>query len=427
MQKQQIDLPRKLAPLFDPYRYKILYGGRGSAKSWTVARTLLLMAGRRQLRILCTREVQKSIKDSVKKLLEDQIKALKMNWFFDVMQGEIRGKNGSEILFTGLSDQTADSIKSFEGVDIVWLEEAQSISKGSMEILVPTIRKDGSEIWMTMNPELDTDPAYEYVTNPPEGAFVCEVNWRDNPWFPPVLELERQRSKDSAPAEEYEHIWEGRTRKSIAGAIYANEIETLLREGRARNVPYDPALAVHTVWDLGWNDSMVVMFVQRAASEVRIIDYIEDSHKTLDWYVAEINKRSYLYDEDFLPHDAEHKDFKTGKSTRELVEAMGRRVSITPSVSIQEGIRAARMMFPRVWIDRTKCARLIQCLQRYKRAINRQTGEPGAPLHDEFSHGADDFRYLALNVDAMRTTIAPPKSDWRKKVKARRVGSAQAA
>ena len=169
----RVEIPRKLEFLFRPARYKVAYGGRGSAKSWTFAQALLILGSKQKLRILCAREVQKSIKDSVHKLLSDQIKRLGLGSFYQILNTEIRGKNGTEILFSGLSDQTADSIKSFEGVDIAWVEEAQTVTKRSWDIFRPTIRKAGSEIWVSYNPELDTDATHVmFRRNKPDGAVV---------------------------------------------------------------------------------------------------------------------------------------------------------------------------------------------------------------------------------------------------------------
>lgn len=420
--------PAKLRPLFDPYRYKVAYGGRGSAKSWSFARALLILGAQGTLRILCTREVQKSIKDSVHRLLGDQIINLGLESFYTVMRDEIRGRNGTEFLFAGLSDQTADSIKSFEGVDKVWVEEAQTVTKRSWDILVPTIRKDDSEIWVSFNPDLDTDETYvRFVANPPQNAFVTPINYSDNPWFPKVLEAERMHAKDTMAPDDYESIWEGRCRKAASGAIYANEVEDAFLEQRIRDVPYDPLLLVHCIWDLGWNDAMSIVMVQRVSSELRVIDYLEDSHKTLDWYVGELVRRGYNYGEDWLPHDAQHRDYKTGKSTSEMLEAMGRKVQITPSVGVEAGIKIVRMMFRRVYFDRVKTDRLINCLKRYKRSINAQTREPGAPLHDEHSHGADAFRYLGVVADMLKSSGRPKAGDWRTHINSSRRGSAAAA
>ena len=397
-----VDFPEKLQPLFQPNRLKVAHGGRGSAKSWGFARALLIEAARTPLRVLCTREIQKSIKDSVHRLLNDQIQAMGLGHLYDVFDTEIRGKNGSLFLFAGLAQHTVESIKSFEGVDRVWIEEAQTVTKRSWDVLTPTIRKNGSEIWVTLNPDMETDETYmRFVSNAAPDAFVVQMNWKDNPWFPEVLEKERLDTLRRDP-DNYANIWEGEPKRVSEGAIYRYEIERLYVENRVRAVPYDPLLKVHTVWDLGWSDAMTIGFFQRSGAEVRCIDYIEESHRTLDWYVAQIEKRPYRWGSDFIPHDGRARNTQTGKSTEEALKAMQRRVVVLPADEIEEGIKAARMMFPRVYFDKDKTVRLLECLKRYRRAINQSTMEPGTPLHDEFSHGADMFRYAGMCVEQMK-------------------------
>lgn len=409
-----IEHPDKLGFLFEPHRYKVAHGGRGSAKSWGFARALLVEAARTKQRILCTREVQNSIKDSVHKLLGDQIQAIGLGAHFRVLETEIRGINGSEIIFAGLSSQTVESIKSYEGIDKVCVEEAQSVSKRSWDILIPTIRKDGSEIWVTLNPELDTDDTYaRFVLSPPPGSVVVEMNWRDNPWFPSVLEDERKHclltNKD-----DYQTIWEGKCRLALKGAIYAEEVAQAIKEGRVCSVAYDPRLKVHAVWDLGWNDCMSIGMCQRLRSEIRVIDYIEDSHKTIDWYVAELAQRRYNWGFDWLPHDGNTKDFKTGKSTAEILKSFGRRVKMTPNIPVESGIKAGRMTIHQSAFDKAKAGRLVECLKRYRRSINKETNEAGGPVHDEYSHGADMWRYLSINADKMTNEDERPvlTSQW---------------
>lgn len=409
-------LPEKMAPIWLPMRYKVMHGGRGGGKSWSVAKVLLAKGADHPLRILCAREVQKSMKDSVHRLLRDQIVALRLESFFEVLDTEIRGANGTMFLFTGLQSHTVDSIKSYEGVDIVWVEEAHGVSKKSWDVLTPTIRKEGSEIWMTLNPDMETDETYQrFIATPSPDTWVCEINWRDNPWFPSVLDKERRKAKRSMLRDDYENIWEGRARRVSAGAIYRHEMEDIYMDNRVRDVPYDPSLPVHTVWDLGWNDAMTISMVQRGPQDVRIIDYIEDSHRTLDWYVARLEQRPYRWGIDFLPHDGRTKNFQTGKSTQQQLQGMGRRnVQVLSMMDVEEGIKGARMLFPRVFIDQTKAARLLECLKRYQRRVHQITHEPMEPLHDEFSHGADNFRYIGQAVDQMSTvfestyTEAPP-------------------
>lgn len=396
------EFPKKLAPLFKPHRYKIAYGGRGGAKSWGFARALLILGAQKPMRVGCFREVQKSIKESVHKLLSIQIEALGLGAHYDILETEIRGKNGTEFLFAGLKQHTVESVKSYEALDVVWVEEAQTVSKKSWDILIPTIRKPGSEIWVSFNPDLDTDDTYQrFVVSPPPNSVVIEINYSDNPWFSDELEQERLHCQKTRP-NDYPVIWEGKCRKVVEGAIYADEIEQAIDHKRIRDVPYDPMLKVHTVWDLGWNDSMSIILVQSAASELRIIDFIEDSHKRLDQYIDILEKRGYRYGKDFLPHDGRAKNIQTGKSAEEILRGLNRRVEIVPQTNIEEGIKAARMAFPRCYFDKERAKPLTEHLKRYKRAINATTNEPGAPLHDEHSHAADAFRYMSLSADKFR-------------------------
>jgi phage terminase large subunit len=393
-------LPTKLEPFEKtPARYKVAYGGRGSGKSWGVARLLLDFGTRSRIRVLCAREIMRTISESVHQLLRDQIGELGLSEFYSVTDNAIRGANGTEFYFAGLRSQDAHKLKSYEGVDICWVEEAQVVSKRSWDILLPTIRKPHSEIWITFNPELDTDETYQrFVSHKPEQSVVVKMNYSDNPWFPDVLELERKALLARDP-EAYRNVWEGECRSAVQGAIYAKEVSALYESGRVRPCPYDPLLPVHTVWDLGWNDQTSIALVQRA-SEIRIIGYIEDSHRTLAEYTAQLRAMPYLWGQDWLPHDGRAKDYKSGKSAEEMLKAMQRDPRIVENLDIESGIKAARMIFPRVYID-PSAERLLHCLKRYRRTISQATNEPGPPLHDEYSHGADCFRYLALCVDQM--------------------------
>src|SRR5882724_11269280 len=181
----KIDFPSKLQFLFQAARYKVAHGGRGGAKSWGFARAILLIGVQRKIRVLCVRELQNSIQDSVHKLLKDQIEAMGLSGEYDVLQSVIKHKwNGTEINFEGIRNNV-NKIKSYEGIDICWAEEADKITGSSWEILIPTIRKNGSEIWVTFNPNLETDATYQrFVVDPPEASIVVQINWRDNPWFP---------------------------------------------------------------------------------------------------------------------------------------------------------------------------------------------------------------------------------------------------
>lgn len=181
------------------------------------------------------------------------------------------------------------------------------------------------------------------------------------------------------------------------GAVYRDEMKALRDDNRIRPVPHDPMLKTHTVWDLGFADSTSVICVQKGADGLlRVIDYIQDERKPLDFYVRELNSRPYNYGTDFMPHDADSKHFLTGKSAKDVMGTLGRMVQVLPRTAIDEGIQAARMIFPRVMLDDRKADKLIDCLQNYAYRLNQQTGAYTEPLHDEWSHGADAFRYLAM-------------------------------
>ena len=405
MKEIDASFPAKAKFLFQPCRYKVLYGGRGGGKSFAAARALLLQGVAKRLRILCTREIQRTIKDSVHKLLSDQITELGLESKYDTFQTEIRGTNGTEFIFTGLADQTVTSVKSLEGCDIVWCEEAQVISARSWSILIPTIRKDESEIWVTFNPELETDPTYQrFVKDPPQNTKVQLMNWRDNPWFNAVLELERQDCLKRFPRD-YDNVWEGQCRPAVEGAIYFDEVAAMERDGRVCNVPYDPMLKAHIVFDLGFNDEMAVSIVQRHVSEVRIIRYIEDTQKTLAYYSAELKELRYNWGKVWLPHaDGFSKDFKTGKGSDQILTALGWNVAKkeeVANVDVEEGIRQSRLLFPRIYVDKTNCTQLVEAWKRYRRHVNKQTLTAGVPVHDQYSHGADNTRYIAINIDRM--------------------------
>jgi phage terminase large subunit len=416
--------PDKLAGLFGTSRYFIALGGRGGAKSWNFARAALLIGAEKPTRILCAREVQKSIKDSVHQLLSDQIDLLGLSSFYDVTRDEIKGDNGTRFLFSGLSDQTSDSLKSYEGIDIVWCEESHKISRRSWDILIPTIRKPGSRIWISLNPELDTDETYtRFVESPPANAEVVHINYRDNPWFPEVLEQERQEflrqvALGKRSQDDYDNIWEGKTRAAVEGAIYAQEVAQLHLEGRLRPVPYDPLLPVHRVWDLGWNDAMVVGMWQRSPMGLMLIDSLLTSHQTYSNVVAELNTRKYRWGFDFLPHDGKHKNPQTGESAEILLKRLGCDTREVPDVGVEAGIKAVRQAFGRIWIDDSHGdnRKVLNGLKRYRRAINPTTNEPGAPLHDDASHPADMVRYAAVSAEQMTAavTIQDPYAGFRK-------------
>ena len=403
--------PVKLQCLFQPEksRYRILYGGRGGAKSWGVARALLIKGAQRSLRILCAREFQTSIKDSVHKLLCDQIIDLGLEGFYEITQASIRGKNGTEFAFVGLKNNVAN-VKSYEGVDICWVEEAQTTSRLSWNILIPTIRKEGSEIWVTFNPELETDETYQrFVLHPPENSVVQKINWSDNPWFPETLMLEKDALK-MRDQEAYNTVWEGICRQTVDGAIFAREMQMADLDGRITKVGYDPMKPVHAVFDLGWSDATAIWFVQFIGMETRLIRYHEDNQKTISDYLAKMQTYGYMYDTLWLPHDAENKTLAAaGRSIDQIVRGAGYKTKIIPRTPIVDSINAARTLFRNCWFDRENCYDGLQCLRHYRYEVDPDTKMFSKnPLHDQFSHGADAFRMLGLVVNEPRKRVSKP-------------------
>jgi predicted phage terminase large subunit-like protein len=240
----RLEVPEKaLNVLSQPSRYKVLYGGRGSSKSWSVARILLAMGMGRKLRILCARETQKSIADSVHKLLKDQIYELGLDGFYEVLQSSIRGTNGTEFLFSGLRD--AASLKSYEGIDICWIEEAQAVTEASWQLLIPTIRAENSEIWVVFNPLHENDPTYiRFVLESPDDCRIAKINYTDNPFFPDVLRLEMESDREKNYAR-YLHVWEGECMTVPEGAVY--DLAWFKRYNSLPKPP-DRIMVVHS-WD----------------------------------------------------------------------------------------------------------------------------------------------------------------------------------
>ncbi len=402
------EFPKKLIPgLFEHHDYKILRGGRGGGKSWAIARALLILGTKRPLRIMCVRETQKSIRESVHRLLTDQIAALGLSAFYNVQQVAITGVNGTTFAFTGLSDLTAASIKSFESCTTCWVEEGHAVTDKSWTILLPTLfRVKDCELWVSFNPELDTDPTWRlFIENAPDDTWSVSINWDENPFFPEELNKLRLHQQATMSAADYQWIWEGKCRPAAQGAIYTPEMQALADSNRVCNLPLDPVLKTHTFWDTGFNDKTAIILVQSNRTQLSIVDYIEDNHRNVVDYGNQLKSMGINWGVDYLPWDVAGERFKftdPKNSPEGVLRSMGRTVQIVPKADVEVGIQKARLVFPRCYFDKTKTARLRECLKRYKRTIPATTGEPSGPMHDEFSHGADAFRYLAMMADQLK-------------------------
>ena len=284
-----IEVADAFTPLWLPKRYKGAWGGRGSGKSHDRATALVVKCASEKTRAVCIREIQKTLDESVKALLEEKIKAHGLTSRFEIQNNVIKGRNGSRIIFQGMQDHTAESIKSLEDYDIAWVEEAQTLSERSLRLLRPTIRKPGSEIWFTWNPRFETDPVDEFFrgeNEPPDSVCVKAV-YSDNPWLTDELKLEMAFDRKANP-DTFDNVWLGDYENITEGAYYAKYITAAQNAGRIGDYPYRPDLPLITSWDIGVDDYTAIWFWQIVSStQVNLVDYFETSGEGADGIVQQ--------------------------------------------------------------------------------------------------------------------------------------------
>lgn len=437
-----IDTPRALLPALEPSRYIALYGGRGGMKSHFFAEKLIERCVMKKTRWACIREVQGTLRESVRQLLVDKIAKFGVEDQFEVLEAEIRCPHGGLIIFKGMQSFNASNLKSLEDYDGAWVEEAQTLSEISLRLLRPTIRKEGSEIWFSWNPRYESDPVDKFFRGdaPPKNAIIISVNWHDNPWFNGTLLEEKDQDYLNDP-EMAEHVWGGGYERITEGAYFAKHIAAAEREKRVGFFPYDPALGpVYTGWDLGVDDYTAIWFYQihyiGDMPRIRIIDYYEASGlgaddilaEALPEYTRDLQDKvaalieigrdvSFKYQRHFLPHDVGMREWGAGAKTRiqtlaELgvpIATMHRGVAQNP----QERINATRRVLPLCEFNQSKRVMLgLSRLRRYSRKKNEALGTYLGPLHDENSHGSDAFGEFAINCG-----ITPPAAKPEEKPK----------
>jgi phage terminase large subunit len=415
LSKLQIKTAEVFEPLLQPARYKGAHGGRGSGKSHFFAEMMVDDHYRIQgLRSVCIREVQKSLKDSAKRLIEDKIEALGLGAHFDVQNDKIISPGNGVILFNGMQDHTAESIKSLEGFDRAWVEEAQTLSERSLAMLRPTIRKEGSEIWASWNPRRKADAIDDFLRGKkPAGSIVVQANWRDNPWFPQVLKDERAIDLENYP-DRCDHVWEGDYAKAFEGAYFAQGLALARSQGRIGKVSADPLLPLRAFWDLGGSgaqaDAMAIWIVQWVAQEVRVLDYIEGVGQVLAYYVNELRNRKYDKVICHLPHDGVNENNITGKRYEEHLRDAG--FDVEPPLKNQGRgaammrVEAVRRIFPKVWFNEatTEAGRDALGYYHERKDENRNVGL--GPEHDWSSHCADAFGLMAVCYEEPSRTNA---------------------
>lgn len=396
-----IEVPRALAGLYsDPRTTKVYYGGRGGAKSTACAEALLVQGMTATLRILCVREIQKSIVTSVYSLLKDKIDKYGLNSFYDVKADRIVGINGTEFYFVGLQNHTVDSLKSIERINRCWVEEAHNVTNKSWEVLLPSLyRVTDFQLWITFNTRKVTDPTYiRFVQTQDDSVLVKKVSWRDNPWFPEGLNKQRLKLLETDP-EAYAHVWEGEPDTRHDGSVYARWVDSVFKAGRVKKELYDPALEVMTAWDLGWSDSTSIIFWQQAGKEPRIIDCYESFNEDIGHYVEVVKSKPYKYKQHFFPADAGNKLLAAGgRSIAEISRDKGLTATIIPETTHANRIEAARLLLGIAWMDE-QCRDLINALMNYAFEYNEDLKIFSTkPVHDWSSHYSTAFELLARVV-----------------------------
>ena len=396
-------------------KYIGLEGGRASAKSHTVAEALVLKAYRTSTRVACIREVQSSIKDSVKQLLIDKIQQFQLQEYFTVLESEIRSNtNESQFIFKGMRDYNAANIKSLEGTDDAWVEEAQTLSHQSLRLLRPTIRKPHSHILMTYNPRHRTDavdllfrgPA---ANRPPQDMVLfIHSSYKDNPHLPADLLKEIESDYANNPAEA-QHIWGGGYEIITAGAYYAQLVATLQNNNQITKVPYDPALDVYAAIDLGISDNTAIWIFQRNAKAWQFMKFYQNNNQALKHYTDYLEELPYKIDTVFLPHDANARELQTGITRRDFFENRGFETQVLERDTVEQGIAAVRQTLPMCYFDEEGCADGLDCLRSYHAEYDEEARvQKLRPLHDWASHGADGFRYAIMGGHI----IPNHRSDW---------------
>ena len=420
MSELRIKTAEVFEPLIGPARYKGAWGGRGSAKSHSFAESLIeqcLLS--RGTRAVCIREVQKTLKESSKRLIEDKLQKFGLGEAdgFKVFNEVIETPGDGVLTFTGMQDHNADSIKSLEGFRIAWVEEAQSLSHRSLALLRPTIRAEDSELWFSWNPRRKTDAVDQMLRGEtlPTGAVVVKANWRDNPWFPSVLEQERQDCLKINP-EQYEHIWEGGYATVLEGAYYAQSLALAKQEGRIGRVSADPLMTIRLFADIGGTgaraDAFTLWAAQFIGREIRVLNYYEAVGQPLATHIAWMRSQGYTPDKAqiWLPHDGSTQDKVYDVSYESALGAAGYTVTVIPNQgkgAAKARIEASRRLFPSMWFNDSTTEPGRDALGWYHEKKDEARNIGLGPEHDWASHAADGFGLLCVAYEMPSVTAQP--------------------
>jgi phage terminase large subunit len=402
-----IQTARVFQPLLTPARYKGAHGGRGSGKSHFFGEFLCEECqSTKGTLAVCIREVQRTLAQSSKRLIESKIQALGLGSGFKVWHDKIETPGDGLIIFQGMQDHSAESIKSLEGFRIAWVEEAQTLSARSLSLLRPTIRAEGSEIWASWNATRKSDAVDDFFRGPnglPKGAVLVKANWRDNPWWNEILEAERQLELERYP-ERYDHTYEGGYAQAFEGAYYASLLTKAKLEGRIGKVSADPLLPIRAFHDIGGSsataDAYTIWIVQWVGQEIRVLDCYESVGQVLAFHVNWMRKNGYEEAINYFPHDGVNDNNVLGNRYYQHWEQAG--FKCEPPVKNQgKGaasmrVEAVRRLGPKMWFDEAKTESGRQALGFYHERKDEIRNVGLGPEHDWSSHFADAFGLMAI-------------------------------
>jgi phage terminase large subunit len=401
----KIPTARVFEPLLKPSRYKAAYGGRGSGKSHFFGELLVeTCQAERGTSAVCIREAQRTLAQSSKRLIENKIADLGVGSHFRIFSDKIETPGDGVIIFRGMQDHTSESIKSLEGFRIAWVDEAQNLSPRSFSLLRPTIRAEGSELWASWNPRRKSDAIDEFFrVKKPAGAVVVSANWRDNPWFPSVLEDERRTELLLYP-DRYDHIWEGDYVRAFEGAYFAEMLSQARAQGRIGRVAADPLLPLRAFIDIGGSgalaDAFTIWIVQWAGAEIRILDYYEAVGQVLAFHVNWLRNNGYAQAILYLPHDGVNENNITGKRYEDHLREAGFNVE-APVKNQGKGaammrIEALRRLGPQLWWNEATTEPVRDAIGFYHERKDDARNIGLGPEHDWSSHAADALGLMAI-------------------------------
>ncbi len=361
------------------------------------------------LRALCCREIQKSLKESAKRLIELKIETHGLGSLFDVQEAQIKTPGGGLIAFAGLQDHTAESIKSYEGFDLAWVEEAQTVSPRSLNLLRPTIRAPGSELWFSWNPRLKTDPVDVMFRGEekPTNAEIVRVNWDGNPWFPDELEQERLDCMRMQPSQ-YDHIWEGGYVQVAEGAYFADSLSIARADNRITQLSRDPVLQIRAYWDIGVRDATSIWVAQFEGEKIKLLDYYEAVGQPLGVHLEWLRSKGYGAALCVLPHDGARADAVTAVRFEDHIRAGGFEVETIENQgkgAAMKRVEAARRLFPRIWFDEAKCSGGLDALGWYHEKRDEKRNIGLGPEHDWASHAADAFGLMCVAYEIPQKAV----------------------